>query len=345
MRWLLAVVFVCLLAATATAADIKLLIYSDYMDPEVPKAFEKQTGIAVKIDVYEDTESMLAKLQTGGAAQYDVLVSTNNAIPILAKLKLIGKLDAAALPNAKNIDARFIKPPYDPEGAHSVPYAWGTVGIFYNKKKVGVGEISWVNAFIPARQPERVVLLDSMRDLLGGALQLNGAGVNSRDQAKLQQAAQTLIAAKNSAKCLGFDGSPAACKKVAGGQADLAVVYNGDALSAMKDAKNPDLEYAVPKEGSIIWVDTLVVTSKAPNPDGACKFINFLLDGKVGAQLSNYIHYASPNAKAMPDISPEAQKDSRIYPTAEQIKKLEYLEDVGKDTALYDEAWTSIKAK
>jgi spermidine/putrescine transport system substrate-binding protein len=89
----------------------------------------------------------------------------------------------------------------------------------------------------------------------------------------------------------------------------------------------------------------MVITSKAPNRDGAHKFINFLLEAKIGAQNSNYINYASPNAQAMPDISPEARKDPRIYPTADQIKKLEYLQDVGKDTALYDEVWTSIKAK
>ena len=89
----------------------------------------------------------------------------------------------------------------------------------------------------------------------------------------------------------------------------------------------------------------MVVPAKAPNTDWAYKFINYVLDAKNGAQLANYINYASPNAKAMGQINQEAKNDSRIYPTADQLKKLEYLEDVGKDTVLYDEFWTAIKSR
>jgi spermidine/putrescine transport system substrate-binding protein len=116
--------------------------------------------------------------------------------------------------------------------------------------------------------------------------------VNTRNPDDLKKAMQLALAAKQSDKFKGFDGSPAAAKKVVAGEADLAIVYNGDALNAMKEDKSNACDYVVPAEGSIIWVDTLVVTSHAPNAHGAAKFIDYLLDPKIGAQLSNYINYA-----------------------------------------------------
>jgi len=329
----------------ARAAEIRLLTWSDYIDPEIPRQFEKQTGIAVKIDVYEETEAMMAKLQAaGGDSQYDVVVVTDHAIPALSKLGLIRKLDLAKVPNAKNVDAQFTKPPYDPSGEYSLPYQWGTVGIIYRKSLPNV-QPSWRLILDPARQPGKVLLLDSMRDTIGAALKLNGSGVNTHDKGALKSAMDTLLKAKQSGKFTGFDGSPSSAKKVVAGQADAAIVYNGDALNAMKEDRQNSCEYVVPDEGSIVWVDTMVVTAHAPNADGANQFINYLLEPKVGAQLSNYINFASPNRASMPEIVEESRKNPRIYPPAEQMKRMSYLEDVGDETGTYDEVWTAVKSR
>jgi spermidine/putrescine transport system substrate-binding protein len=342
---LLAMTWTVITASLAAAGQIHMLTWSDYIDPEIPKQFEKQTGVAVKIDVYEDTEAMMAKLQaSGGESQYDLVVVTDHAIPVLAKLGLIRKLDLAKVPNAKNIEKRLVNPPFDPKGEYSLPYQWGTVGIIYNKKLSGFVP-SWSMLLDPAKQPGKFLLLDSMRDTTGAALKLNGASVNAHKPDELKKAMETLLAAKQTSKCVGFTGSPSAAKQVVGGQADLAMVYNGDALNAMKEDKSNSCEYAVPNEGTIIWVDTMVITSKAPNADDAHRFIDYILDENVGAQLSNYINYASPNAAAIKHISETSRKDVRIYPTAEQLKRMEYLEDVGSDTGLYDEVWTAVKSR
>jgi spermidine/putrescine transport system substrate-binding protein len=126
---------------------------------------------------------------------------------------------------------------------------------------------------------------------------------------------QLLVAAKQSGKFSGFDGSPAAAKKVVAGEADLAIVYNGDALNAMKEDKTNGCDYVVPAEGSVIWVDTMVVTSHAPN------------------------------AAAMSAISEESRKNPRIYPPDDQLKWLSYLQDVGEATGVYDEVWTAVKSR
>ena len=343
MRYVLLPMLLC--ASVTAAADIKMLTWSDYIDPDIPRQFQKQTGIEVKIDVYEETEAMMAKLQAaGGERQYDLVVVSDHAIPVLAKLNLIRKLDQAKIANAKNVDERFRNPPYDPKGEYSLPYQWGTVGLIYRKNLSGF-EPSWKMIFDSARQPGRFLLLDSMRDTIGAALKRSGADVNTHTADDLKKAMQLLVAAKRSDKFAGFDGSPIAAKKVVAGEADLAIVYNGDALNAMKEDKAAACDYVVPKEGSIIWVDTMVVTSHAPNADGAYRFINYLLDGKVGAQLSNYINYATPNAAAMSGIAEESRKNPRIYPPADQLKRLSYLQDVGDATSIYDEVWTAVKSR
>ncbi len=103
--------------------------------------------------------------------------------------------------------------------------------------------------------------------------------------------------------------------------------------------------FAVPKEGTVIWVDAMTVPVRAPNPEGAYRFINYVLDADVGAKLSNFLRYATPNAAAMPKIAPQDRENPAIYPPEELMRKMEYFEDMGSDTRLYDEVWTAVKTR
>lgn len=331
-------------ACIASAADVKVLMWSDYIDPEIPKQFKELTGQDVKVDVYEDTESMVAKLQAaGGDSQYDVVVASDHSVQVLIKLGLIQKLDKSKIPNSKNVSDLFKSPPFDPGLAYSQPYQWGTMGIIYNKKKFASAP-NW-DAFFGAKHPGTFMLLDSMRDTIAAGLKAGGTSTNSRDLKTLQAAGKRIIAAKASKQCLGFDGSPANSKKVASGQCDFALAYSGDAINAINEAKTENVDYVIPAGGSIIWVDVMTIPAKAPNRQGALQFINYIMDAKVGAQLSNYINFGSPNKASLPLVNEEARNDARIYPSEAVTSKLEYLEDVGKDTKNYDKIWTAIKSK
>jgi spermidine/putrescine transport system substrate-binding protein len=334
-------------AGMARAADnskpVKVFMYSEYIDPEMVKDFEKQTGMKYQIDTYENSEEMLAKMQQGGGvSQYDCIVVSDAHVPTLVKLGLVRELDAKKIPNAKNADPMFANPPFDPGAKFSVPYQWGTVGLIYDKKKVQ-GEISWDMIFNASKQPGPFVLMDSMRDMIGVGLRYKGFTMNSHKTEEIKQAMDALIQAKGSKKCLGLEGGVGGKNRVAAGEAALAVVYNGDAVKATME--NPNLGFTVPKEGGIIWVDVMLVPAKAPNPEGGQAFINFIMDPKAGAQLSNFNRYPTPNKAAMPMINEEDRKNAAIYPPEETLKKLEYLVDVGADTRLYDEAWTAIRAQ
>ncbi|HBF33116.1 TPA: polyamine ABC transporter substrate-binding protein [Candidatus Sumerlaeota bacterium] len=329
--------------AKKAAGKVNVYMYSEYIDPEIPKEFEKKTGIKVQIDVYEAAEEMVAKMQQGGVSQYDVVVAPNHWIPVLKTLKLIQPLDKAKIPNYKNIDTQFSKQVYDPDDSLSAPYQWGTIGLIYRKDKVKNFVPSWKSLFDETSQPQGFYLMDEMRPMMSAALISLGKGINTKDSADLKAAGEKLLKAKTSKKCLGLAAGVDGKNKVVAGDAALALVYNGDAVRGM--AENDKVDFVVPEEGTMIWVDCMTLSAKAPNAAAAHQFIDYILDPKVGAQLSNFNRYATPNKASLAGIKDEDKKNTAIYPTPDQMKKLQYLQDLGKDNQLYDEIWTSVKSK
>ncbi|HEX4953654.1 MAG TPA: spermidine/putrescine ABC transporter substrate-binding protein [Thermoanaerobaculia bacterium] len=339
---------VALLAACGgeqAAPPQKLVVYmwSEYIDPAIPEAFTKETGIEVKIDVYEATEDMEAKIKQGADSQYDLLVVSDHAVPVLAEQGLLQPLDRGRIPNAGNVADLFVDPPYDRGSRYSLPYQWGTVGVIYRKDKLGEAPLSWSLLFDPAAQKGPFLLIDSMRDMLGVAQKAAGGSVNGRDPALIQAAGERVLKAKKTPRFVGFEGGVGGKNKVLAGSADFAIVYNGDALRGLEEDEG--LGFAVPSEGSIVWVDAMVIPKRAPNPDAAHRFIEFLLRPEIGAQLSNFNRYPTPNEAAMPFIAEADRNDPAVYPPPEVMAKLEYLEDVGEATRLYDEVWTAVKAR
>jgi spermidine/putrescine transport system substrate-binding protein len=261
----------------------------------------------------------------------------------MVHLNLLQPLNPAQLPNLKNLDKQFANPPYDQENKFSVPYQWGTMGIMYRKDKITQLDPTWMLFFDPARQPGPFVLNDSMRDTIGAALIAQGKSMNTKTPEDLKHAGELILQAKKSPKCLGFDGGVGGKNKVAAGQAVMAIVYNGDAVRAMDEEKN--VGFVLPKEGTEIWDDAMTIPAQAPNPEAAHKFINFILEAKAGAELSNFNRYATPNAASKEFIAEADRKNPAIYPTEEEIKKMQYLEDIGDATRMYDEVWRTVKSR
>jgi spermidine/putrescine transport system substrate-binding protein len=324
------------------AKTVRIFMYSEYIDPSLAELFKTRTGLELDIQLYEAQEEMIAKLQAGGTDQYDVLVASGVVVKQMAALKLIRPLDQAQLPNKANIGAAFLNPTFDPGNQYGYPYFWGTSGLLYDSAKVS-GEPTWAWVLDPARQPGPFTLLDEAKTTLASTLAWHGKSMNSRVPAEIKAAADALVAAKRSPKCLGFAGGVDGKNRVLGGEAVVAMVYNGDAARHL--AEKPTLRYALPKEGAEIWVDMLMVSAKTPNPAGAHALINFLLDAEVAAQNANFIQYASPNEKARAKIKPELLANTAIYPPAEDMKRLVYLEDLGRDSRVWDAGWTAVKSQ
>src|SRR4030042_1952770 len=153
---------------------LSVFMWSEYIDPELVERFEKETGTKVVLDTYENTETMMSKVSSA-ANQYDVVVMWDHAVRTMIAQGIVGEMDLTKIPNAINVAARFRSPGYDPDGKHSLPYQWGTMGIVYRKDRLPDLEPSWGVLFDPRMQPGPVVLLDSMRDLMGAALFWTGS--------------------------------------------------------------------------------------------------------------------------------------------------------------------------
>jgi spermidine/putrescine transport system substrate-binding protein len=327
--------------AWAAQNQLHLFIWSEYIDPAVVADFEKQFACKVTIDLYEDDAAMMAKLQGGGASVYDIVVPPDHKVTALIKLKLIAPLRHENIPNLKNLDEKFRSPPYDPGNRYTVAYQWGTLGIYARPSAGQTLEASWGLVFDPKQQPGRFVLMDSARDLIGAALKFKGHSLNSTDPAHLKEARDLILAAKK--RCVGFDGSVTGKNKVLDKSVRAAVVYSGEAARGSADDK--ETIYLLPREGSQIWQDNLAVLAQAPHRDVAEKFINFVLDAKVGARISNFTLFATPNKAARDFIRPGDLTNPAIYPPPELMPRLEFLRDLGEKTRLYDEVWTQIKSK
>ncbi len=331
--------------AVAEDKELRIFTWSEYMDEAKMSAdFLAATGIKVKIDVFENNEDMLAKLQAGGVSQYDIIVPSSYVLPTLNGLQLIQPLDHAKIPNLKNIMGQFRSLEMDMGNTYTVPWQWGTVGIMYNKTKVTAeAASSWSIIFDPAKHPGSFWLMDDVRTSMNAALAYLGYTMNSTNPEEIKKAADLLTVVKNSKGCSGFKTGVGGKNDVVAGTADLAVVFNGDAIRDVEE--NPErFGFIVPKEGGEVWVDLMAIPAKAPHPDAAHKWINWILDPKVGAELSNYNRYATPNEASLPFILPEDLKNEEIYPGPETMKRLHYVVDLGAAMKLYDEAWTRIKS-
>jgi spermidine/putrescine transport system substrate-binding protein len=328
------------LSLQAQENKLNLFIWSEYIDPQIVKDFEAQNHAKVTIDLYEDAESMLAKVQGGGDALYDLVVPPDYMVSVMTHLNLLAPLRHENIPNLTNLDDKFSSPPFDRGNQYTAAYQWGTVGL-YVRQGAGTIDESWSAIFDPAKQPGTFVLIDSVRDMFSAALKYKGYSLNSTDTKQLLEARDLILAAKK--RCASFEGSVAGANKVLGKQAVVAIVYSGEGARGMAEDKGT--RYFIPHEGSQIWLDNLAVLARAPHRDLAEKFINYILDAKTGARLSNFTRFATPNRAARPFISPGLLQNPAIYPTPETMGKLEFLQDLGAGTRLYDQLWTQIKAQ
>ncbi len=323
------------------AEQLTIFMWSEYMDPDVIKSFEKEFDCKVRLDYYESNEEMVAKLQSGALGQYDIIMPSTYMMPSLLNLKLIQPLDHTKLPNIKNLKVEFTKVAIDPGNKYSLPYMWGTSGLAVRYENLDPAKNSWGLLFDPEMAIGGVILFDTARDAIGSALKYLGYSLNSTDPKEIGEAVKLLSQVKTSKNFQGFDNGIGGLNKVMSQIATVAQSYSGDSSRAAEE--DPALQYIIPKEGAEIWLDLVAIPEKAPNLELAHKFLNYLMEAKVAAQLATFNRAASPNEAAKAYIPKEDINNANLYPPQALMDKLEYMQDLGANTRLYDEAWTMIK--
>lgn len=321
------------------ASEKVLYVYnwSEYMPNSVLENFTKETGIEVKYSTYDSNEAMYAKIKTAGNSGYDVIVPSTYFVNKMSKEGLLEKLDKSKLPNYKNLDTKLLSKPFDPKNDYSIPYLWGSTGISYNASLVKEPIDSWANLWNVSYK-NSVLLNDDMREVFGMALKILGYSGNSTNPKEIEQAYNKLKELLPNVKMFYSESQ----KQVyLNEEVKLGMNFNGEGF--MANSENPDIKYIYPKEGALVWVDSLVIPKGAKNIENAHIFINYLLKPEVSKVISEEIGYASPNAKAVELLDEKTKNNRMVYPNEEDLKNSEFQNDVGDALNVYEKYWEMLK--
>lgn len=341
--------------AESPAPVLNLYIWSDYLAPTALPDFQKQTGITVHASYFDNNETLETRLLAGHSG-FDIVVPTASYFERQIKAGVYLTLDKSKLPNLINMDSELMAKAalYDPDNAHGVIYAYGTIGLGYNEKMLeallpGAPFDSWRLVFDPAVASKigkcGISVLDSPAEMLRLVLTYLGRDPNSHDPEDLARVEATL---GNVRPYIRNINSSQYIEALANGDLCVAIGYNGDVLQARNRArdagKGVEIRYRVPKEGSVLWFDMMAIPKDAPDSDSAYAFMNYAMAPLVSADFSDFMRYASANAAAQPLLQPAVRDDPEINPPRELRQKLGVqLADSPEQTRAITRAWQKFK--
>ncbi|TWT04785.1 PotD/PotF family extracellular solute-binding protein [Planomicrobium sp. CPCC 101079] len=325
-------------ATTSGGTTITVFNWGEYIDPELIARFEEETNTKVIYETFDSNEAMMTKIEQGGTS-YDVAMPSEYAIEKMKESELLLPIDHEKIPNLKNIDPYFLDLPFDPGNKYSIPYFWGTVGIAYNPALLeGQSFESWNDLWDPSLK-EEVIIVDSAREAIGMGLNSLNYSLNSTDLSELRQATDKLKTLGPNVKAVIGDEIVEMMRRE---EAAIALTWSGQAADMM--FVNENIDYSVPKEGSNLWFDNMVIPKTAGNAEGAHEFINFMLEAEVAAQNTSYVGYSTPNQAATELMDAEVIEDERFYPPEELRERLEVYKNLGPEMlGVYNELFLEFK--
>lgn len=302
------------------------------------KEFEDLTGIKVNYTTYDTNESLYAKLKSGGA-NYDVIVPSDYMIGKMSKEGLLAKLDFDNIPNISMIGDQYKGLDFDPNSEYSVPYTWGVVGIVYNKTMVKGTIDSW-NVLWDEQYKGNVLMFNNSRDAFAIAFKKLGMSLNPSSTEEIKKAAEELKKQKGIVQAYVMD---EIFDKMEGGEAALAPYYAGDAITMIKE--NPDLAFAIPKEGTNYFVDAMCVPATSTQKEAAEMYINFMCETQVALANCEFIGYSTPQVEAEKLLPDELKNSPIMYPSKEVLANTEIFNVLPDElNQAMDEAWSDVKS-
>jgi spermidine/putrescine transport system substrate-binding protein len=328
-------------AVGANGEEKRLNFYNwdTYIGKTTLADFQAATGVEVKMSLYANNDELFSKLRAGNPG-FDVIMPSNAFVTRLKLSNLIQPLDHARIPNFANIAPGFRDPRFDPGRRYSMPYTWLVLGIGYRKSKVDGVPDSWKWLMDSDRYSGRIGLFSEADDLIRLGALYRGHPIFGIPQPVIDQVADMYIRQKKHIKIFHHDEGQ---DLLLAGDVDLVMEYNGDIAQVMR--QDPDLDFVVPREGSILNSDCLCIPVGAPRPDNAHRFINFILDARHGADIYNEIRYPTPNQAALALMPDDYRSSHAVFPPASALARCEYDDFEGMDQEhRFDEAVTRIFA-
>jgi len=325
----------------ASGQALTISNWAGYYPEDLAAQVEAAIGVPLTISNHATNEEIMAKLTAGGDSGIDVAFVSGQYAQALNDAGLLAQIDPAKIPNLANLYPEATQLAFDPGNTFSVPYAWGTTGICYRSDVIDE-PTSWNDILQPSDENEgKVTQMTTERWLALPALKALGYSINTTDDAEIAKAKELLIASKDD--LLAYDDTTFYSRLVSG-EANAVVAWDG--WCNYGTAENPAIKFTVPKEGSDLWADTMVILNTSQNVDGAHAFINFILDPANHAWVAENILYKVPNKAAM-DV--QSVKDlNATYPnmglTPTDLLKQEVIVDLGQDSVKYTDLATEVTA-
>ncbi len=322
---------------------LNLFAFEEYLDDALLRRFETEYGVRVQVDVYPTNEAMMAKLDAGALDQYDLVIASEFAVEKMTAGGMLARVDKSLMPNFRNLMPEFVNLPFDPSNQHSIPYLWGITGLAVRADKIpswSASRRTWGLLLNPAEAAGPFVLLDDRREALGAALIYKNRDVNTTQAEDMRQAEQLLRDARR--RALAIASGSTARDYLLSGDAFVVQGYSGDLLLARRS--NPAIEFFVPAEGALSFLDSFAIPARAAHPVAAQVFINYMLGGANGAQSANRLGFGTPNAAAVPQLQPDLATEYRRYLGPEWKNRIHPVRFLGVNEALYDQAWSRVKA-
>lgn len=319
-----------------SSKQITVLSWDYYIGPDTIADFEKETGAKVTYELIKTNEEALARIKANPGV-YDIAVVSDYMVAIMNGEKGLETIDSSSVPNAKNISPSFKGSYFDPAMSVSVPYAYGTAGFAVNTKYYSGSTISWKELTKP-QYKGKIAVMDDMRYVLGSVLMELGYSPNTTDPKQIDAAVALF---KQVVPNISKFSSDSPVELMVSEGAWISYGYSGDSLQMQAD--NPAVRYLLPPYGGLKFLDSMVIPAGAPHKGVAHEWINFILRPDVSAAITNEVQYGNPNTAAFDLIDEATRTNPAVFPSADVLSKLQYVEDVGDTIDLYNDAWESVK--
>jgi spermidine/putrescine transport system substrate-binding protein len=311
--------------------------WSTYIAENTISNFEALCGVTVSYDVFASNEDLLTRLRQSNPG-YDVVVPTDYMVETMIGEGLLEPLNLDNIPNLANISPDLLDQVFDPGNVYSVPYQWGTVGVGYNNTVVDE-IVSWEDVW---NYDGPVAWIEDQRAMINIALNNLGITPAEATEDDIALARDYLMDNGGNMVAIALDDGQALLER---GDVDIAIEYNGDILQLNYNCECEDYTYVIPEEGSSKWMDNLAIPYDAPNHALAEVFLDYILDPQVGANISNYTAYGSPNQTAIDLglIDEALLNNPGIYPSEEIRARLYQNPNTPDLEVAYSAAWDEIR--
>ncbi len=326
------------IASTGEPGQLNFYNWDTYIGENTLDDFQSATGIKVKMDLFDTNDALFAKFKAGNPG-YDVIVPSNDFVERMVQADMLMELDQSQIPNFANIAPEYKDVSYDAGRKYSMPYTWLVLGIGYRKSKVKAVPDSWKLLFDSDEYKGRIAVLAEAGDMFRLYGKYMGKSVNDLSAADIAAIEAMMIRQKANIKRFHEDDGQDMLMK---GDVDLVLEYNGDIAQAMTE--DPDIGFVVPKEGSQLNSDNLCIPKGAKHPKNAHAFINYLLDAGAGKHIAETILYPTPNAAAKALMDDDYKDNPVIFPPADVLARCEYAAFNAEKQALYEAAFTRVRA-